>query len=112
MRHREHGCGASDPGNNKSAGPIFKHALNETAKNQFLADRHGDDDRKKRQALSGILRKYFQRDLRQEALRVGRVRGQAPKADKLIGENERCQHDRDNQGERGIWDGESETRQR
>ena len=32
MRRREHGCGASDPGNNKSAGPIFKHALNETAK--------------------------------------------------------------------------------
>jgi len=109
---REQGGGAQNSRENEAAGRDFKDALGEAPEDQFLANGDGDDHGEKRETFYRILREYFQGELRNDALRFGGVRGEAPQADELICQNQRRQHDGNNRGQRRTWNGEAETGER
>src|SRR5271170_6341647 len=106
---REQGSGAENSREDEAAGPVLEDALSEAPEDQFLANGDGDDHGEKRETFYRVLREYFQGELRNDALRFGGVRGEAPQADELICQNQRRQHDGNNRGQRRIWDGEAES---
>ena len=67
--------------------PILKNALYETAVDQFLAERHSDDQSEKRESFDIVLGEQLQRQLRKNTLNFFRLRDEATQTHNLIEQN-------------------------
>src|SRR6202034_4082523 len=109
MRHRKNACRTENTRQNQAARPIFKHSLDESAKNQLLANGNRNHDGEECQALGGILREYFHGQLRQCTFHFGGVRRQASEAEELIRKNQSPKRDGHNRRESRPRKADTET---